>query len=132
MERSGIRDQSHHSFPDFAVLRSEDLIISESLAQDFCSSSRRRNGRIASYATVSTTQKTDKKTSQDSDIIKSSLLRNEDLIICESLTQDFCSSSRRSNRRIASYATVATTQKTDKKTSQNSYIIESSFLSTQV
>ncbi len=44
------------------------------MAQDFCSSSRRRNGRIASYATVSTTQKTDKKTSQDSDIIKSSLL----------------------------------------------------------
>ncbi len=56
------------------TLRSEGLIISESLTQDFCSTSRRRNRRIASYATVSTTQKTDKKTSQDSDIIKSSLL----------------------------------------------------------
>jgi nicotinate-nucleotide adenylyltransferase len=56
------------------------------------------------------------------------LLRSEDSIICESLTQDFCLSSRRSNRRIASYATVATTQKTGKKTSQNSYIIEPSLL----
>ncbi len=55
-------------------LRSEDLIISGSLAQDFCSYSRRRNRRIARYATVSTTWKTDKKTSQDADIIKSSLL----------------------------------------------------------
>ncbi|MEE9354273.1 MAG: cytochrome c, partial [Methylococcaceae bacterium] len=43
--------------------------------QDFCSYSRRRNRRIARYATVSTTWKTDKKTSQDADIIKSSLLK---------------------------------------------------------
>ncbi len=35
------------------------------LAQDFCSCSRRRNRRIASYVTVSTTQKTDKKTSDN-------------------------------------------------------------------
>ena len=34
------------------------------------------------------------------------------------LAQDFCSSSRRVNRRIASYATVGTTKKTDKKTSE--------------
>ena len=59
-----------------AMLRSEDLIISASLTQDFCSSSRRRNRRIAGYATVFTTQKTDKKTSQEADIIKSSLLTN--------------------------------------------------------
>ena len=57
------------------VLRSEDLIISESLAQDFCSSTRRGNRRIAGYATVSTTQMTNKKTSQEADIIKSSLLK---------------------------------------------------------
>ncbi len=50
-------------------------MISESLTQDFCLSSRRRNWRIASYATVSTTRKTDEKTSQDSDIIEPSLLR---------------------------------------------------------
>ena len=50
-------------------LRSEDLIISESLAQDFCSSLRRGNRRIDGYATVSTTQMTDKKTSQEPDII---------------------------------------------------------------
>ncbi len=56
------------------TLRSEDLIISGSLAQDFCSYPRRRNRRIARYETVSTTWKTDKKTSQDADIIKSSLL----------------------------------------------------------
>ena len=56
------------------TIRSEDLIISECLAQDFCWSSRRGNRRIASYATVSTTQMTDKKTSQESDIIKASLL----------------------------------------------------------
>ena len=62
--------------PDFFRVRSEDLIISASLTQDFCSSSRRRNRRIAGYATVSTTQKTDKKTSQEPDIIKSSLLSN--------------------------------------------------------
>jgi polar amino acid transport system substrate-binding protein len=55
-------------------VRNEDLIIPESFTQDFCSYSRRRNRRIAGYATVSTTLKTDKKTSQDSDIIKSSLL----------------------------------------------------------
>ena len=55
-------------------VRSDDLIISGSLTPDFCSSSRRRNRRIASYATVSTTRKTDKKTSQNPDIIKSSLL----------------------------------------------------------
>ncbi|TAN64995.1 MAG: hypothetical protein EPN17_17945 [Methylobacter sp.] len=34
------------------------------MAQDFCSSARRKNGRIASYATIFTTQETDKKTSQ--------------------------------------------------------------------
>jgi hypothetical protein len=34
------------------------------------------------------------------------------------LAQDFCSSSRRSNRRIAGYATVTTTKKTGKKTGQ--------------
>ncbi len=56
-------------------------------------------------------------------------LRSEDSIICESLAQDFCSYSRRSNRRIVSYATITTTQKTDKKTSQDSYITESSLLS---
>ena len=50
-------------------LRSEDLIISASLRQDFCSSSRRRNGRIAGYATVSTTRKTDKKTSQEAETL---------------------------------------------------------------
>ena len=62
--------------PEFGktALRSEDLIISECLAQDFCSSSSRGNRRIAGYATVSTTQMTDKKTSQEPDIIKSSLL----------------------------------------------------------
>ena len=58
----------------YDMIRSEDLIISESLAQDFCSSTRRGNRRIAGYATVSTTQMTDKKTSQEADIIKSSLL----------------------------------------------------------
>ncbi|MEE9344588.1 MAG: exosortase C-terminal domain/associated protein EpsI, partial [Methylococcales bacterium] len=56
------------------------LIIYESLTQDFCSSSKRRNRRIASYATVSTTRKTDKKTSQNSDVIKSSLLSTTDHI----------------------------------------------------
>ena len=60
-----------------ALLRSEDLILSASLTQDFCSSSRRRNRRIAGYATVFTTQKTDKKTSQEADIIKSSLLTSQ-------------------------------------------------------
>ena len=59
-------------------LRSEDLIISECMTQDFCSSSRRGNWRIAGYATVSTTQMTDKETSQEADIIKSSLLRDGD------------------------------------------------------
>ena len=57
------------------MLRSEGLIISESLAQDFCSPSRRKNGRIAGYATVFATQKTGKKTSQKLDIIKPSLLK---------------------------------------------------------
>ena len=61
------------------TLRSEDLIISECLTQDFCSSSRRGNRRIAGYATVSTTQMTDKKTSQEADIIKSSLLSQKHL-----------------------------------------------------
>jgi hypothetical protein len=63
--------------------RSEDLIKSESLTQDFYSYSKpapylirgRRNRRIAGYGTVSTTQNMDKKTSQKSDIIKSSLLK---------------------------------------------------------
>ena len=69
-------------FTRLTLLRSEDLIIYEGLTQDFCSSSRRRNRRIASYATVSTTRKTDKKTSQNSDVIKSSLLRNAHEITC--------------------------------------------------
>ncbi len=43
------------------------------LRQD-CSYSRRRYGHIAGYATVFTTRKTDKKTSQDPEVIKSSLL----------------------------------------------------------
>ncbi len=60
------------------LVNSEDLIISGSLAQDFCSYSRRRNRRIACYATDSTTWKTDKKTSQDADSIKSSLLNVTD------------------------------------------------------
>ncbi len=34
------------------------------MTQDFCSSARRKNGRIVSYATIFTTQQTDKKTSQ--------------------------------------------------------------------
>jgi len=34
------------------------------MAQDFCSFSRRKNGRIASYATIFATQETGKKTSQ--------------------------------------------------------------------
>ncbi len=34
------------------------------MAQDFCSSARCKNGRIAGYATIFTTQRTDKKTSQ--------------------------------------------------------------------
>jgi hypothetical protein len=34
------------------------------MAQDFCSTARRNNGRIASYATIITTQQTGKKTSQ--------------------------------------------------------------------
>ena len=59
-------------------------------------------------------------------------IRSEDLIICESLTQDFSSSSRRRNRRIAGYTTVSTTQKTDKKTSQKTHIIKSSLLSKPV
>jgi hypothetical protein len=63
------------------LFRSEVLIISESFTQGFCSYSRRRNRRIAGYATVSTTLKTDKKTSQDSDIIKSSLLSEVVMII---------------------------------------------------
>ncbi len=57
-------------------MRSEDLIISESLAQDFYSS-RRRNRRITDYATVTATEKTDKKTSQDSDITKPSHLSSK-------------------------------------------------------
>ncbi|SMG63822.1 hypothetical protein BMETH_194_1 [methanotrophic bacterial endosymbiont of Bathymodiolus sp.] len=64
------------------------------------------------------------------------MFRSEDLIIYGSLTQDFCSFSKpapylirgRSNRRIASYATIATTRKTDKKTSQDPEIIKSSLL----
>ena len=72
------------------MLRSKDLIISESLTQDFCLYSRRRNRRIAGYATVSATLKTDKKTSQDSDIIKSSLLRRQYLIFRILLSTGFC------------------------------------------
>jgi len=34
------------------------------MAQDYCSFSRRKKGRIASYATLFTTQKMDKKTSK--------------------------------------------------------------------
>ena len=34
------------------------------MAQDFCLSARRKNGRIVSYVTIFTTQQTDKKTSQ--------------------------------------------------------------------
>jgi len=34
------------------------------------------------------------------------------------IAQDFCSFSRRKNRRIASYVTIFTTQKMDKKTSK--------------
>ena len=66
-------------------IRSEDLIISASLTQDFCLYSRRINRRIAGYATVYTTQKTDKKTSQDSDIIESSFLRVELSILITSV-----------------------------------------------
>ncbi len=51
-------------YAKYFFLRSEGL----------CLSSRHRNESIAGYATVSTTQNTDKKTSQYSDIIKSSLL----------------------------------------------------------
>ncbi|MGZ8191780.1 MAG: hypothetical protein ACXWTS_11220, partial [Methylococcaceae bacterium] len=47
------------------------------------------------------------------------------------LAQDFYSYSRRINRRIASYVTVDTTQKTDKKTSQNVQVIKLPFLSMQ-
>ena len=60
------------------------------LAQDFCFSSRRENGRIASYATVFTTLKRDKKIRKalailrlsyklESDIIKFSLLNPNNL-----------------------------------------------------
>ncbi|MEE9346309.1 MAG: exosortase A, partial [Methylococcales bacterium] len=63
---SKFQDQPQHFIDNQPTLRSEDLIIYESLTQDFCSSSKRRNRRIASYATVSTTRKTDKKTSQNS------------------------------------------------------------------
>ena len=77
---SKFQDQPQHFIDNQPTLRSEDLIIYESLTQDFCSSSRRRNRRIASYATVSTTRKTDKKTSQNSDVIKSSLLSTTDHI----------------------------------------------------
>jgi len=45
------------------------------------------------------------------------------------LTQNFCSFSTRSNRRIASYATIVTMRKTDTKTSQNSKIIKSLVIS---
>jgi hypothetical protein len=38
--------------------------------------------------------------------------------LLEQLAQDFYSYSRRNNRRIASYVTIVTTPKTDKKTSQ--------------
>ena len=70
------------NFIEFSLLRSEGLITAESLTQDFCSFSKpapylirgRSNRRIAGYATVATTRKTDKKTSQDPGIIKSSLL----------------------------------------------------------
>ena len=55
-------------------------------------------------------------------------LRSEGLIICGSLTQSFCSFSRRSNRRIASYATIVTTRKTGKRTSQDPDIIKSLLL----
>ena len=44
------------------------------------------------------------------------------------LTQDFYTHSRRINRRIASYVTVDTTQKTGKKTSQNVHVIKLPFL----
>ena len=60
------------------ALRSEGLITAGSLTQDFCSFSRRSNRRIAGYATFATTQKTDKKTCQDPDVIKSSLLNTRD------------------------------------------------------
>jgi|GEM_PF-6133417 len=37
---------------------------------------------------------------------------------CAQIAQDFCSFSRRKNRRIARYVTIFTTQKMDKKTSE--------------
>ncbi len=63
LDRTIISLPKERGFNNFRILR-----------QDFCSYSRRRNGRIAGYATVFTTRKTDKKTSQDSEVIKSSLL----------------------------------------------------------
>jgi hypothetical protein len=45
----------------FKVTRNKKTIY---IAQDFCSSLRRRNRRIAGYATISATQKTGKKTSK--------------------------------------------------------------------
>ena len=45
-------------------------------------------------------------------------LRDENQITWATVAQDFYSYSRRNNRLIASYVTIVTTPKTDKKTSE--------------